>query len=724
MSESLKEQLEEVLDRWTVRDDGSRAELYGNEAQRIQRWDRLSWLLILSGVVPLAYQNFILLPLWIAGGLAVFFAFRRGTELSKKQADRGVVLAAFAGALYGFGTSELMWGFTILIAGIMLVLMLKSGMKNEVQYIYLLAFVLFIVFAHLTLEYTFLLGLAAITISGLLVMLRYNFPDQVAPGQYVMVITRLARPLALAVAVAAPIFVVMPRVPVSTLTVKKAPSTPGLAEEIEFGDMGPTLSSGRLFMTVRAKEGRRWRGIVLDTYTGRGWKRLARLPASRTAPIGQRILLNEKMTPEKAGDMLEQEFILEPTACEYFLAAQFPVAIETDFGEVRVDTGYTVSRPYPSEAKRIRYVVWSSPDVPHEAIAQIKSHYLRLPDSLPQRVRAEAKRLTQGAATDAQRAAMIENHLVDNFTYTLDTRTPEGRDAVDYFLFDEKEGHCEYFAAAMAVMLRSLGIPSRVVTGFNQGTYDAVAGTYSVLELNAHAWVEAFVEGENGEKRWIEYDPTTGNGRPEEAQSLAARLGLDQIELYKKLAGTLNWLDFEWQRYVVSFSTSMQWEVIQKLSRAYDSFEIALRVWWKTRRRGQVLFHPATLAGFVILVIVFRRPLGRLLRWIRARGGRVLDRGRSFLEDWLATWRRSGPPPEERFYRDLLGVLKRRGIQKPAWETPLELATRLAASHPALHEPVMNITDILYQVKYRGRSLDAAMKKVLQEALDRIALAP
>jgi hypothetical protein len=137
-----------------------------------------------------------------------------------------------------------------------------------------------------------------------------------------------------------------------------------------------------------------------------------------------------------------------------------------------------------------------------------------------------------------------------------------------------------------------------------------------------------------------------------------------------------------------------------------------------------VLFHPATLALVVIFVILFRRPLARILRWIRARLGRLMDRGRSFLEDLFSGWGRARPPAEERFYRDLLGVLGRRGIQKPSWETPLELATRLAGTHPGLHEPVLSITHVLYQVKYRGRELDHRMKRTLQEALDRIALAP
>ena len=131
--------------------------------------------------------------------------------------------------------------------------------------------------------------------------------------------------------------------------------------------------------------------------------------------------------------------------------------------------------------------------------------YLQLPDELPDRVRRLAERITATAPSAYDKVKAIEGWLADNYRYRIDSPVPpEGQDAVDHFLFDTDVGFCEQFASATAIMLRSLGIPARVVVGFTPGNRSAFTGYYEVNASDAHMWVEVWFDRYG----WYEFDPT------------------------------------------------------------------------------------------------------------------------------------------------------------------------------------------------------------------------
>src|ERR1019366_5904852 len=113
-----------------------------------------------------------------------------------------------------------------------------------------------------------------------------------------------------------------------------------------------------------------------------------------------------------------------------------------------------------------------------------------------------------------------ESYLRKNFSYTLELPKTDMRDPIANFLFRRKKGHCEYFASAMAVMLRTIGIPSRVTTGFAGGVYNPISGWYVVRASDAHSWVEAYLP----RLGWTTFDPTPPDPNPPQL-SLASRLG-------------------------------------------------------------------------------------------------------------------------------------------------------------------------------------------------------
>jgi hypothetical protein len=143
---------------------------------------------------------------------------------------------------------------------------------------------------------------------------------------------------------------------------------------------------------------------------------------------------------------------------------------------------------------------------PTEYPPEIAALYLQVPEGLPGRVRDLAAQIVAGVDNPYDRAVRLQDYLRANYVYTLDVPPPaEGRDAVDYFLFEAPGGFCSYYASALAVMLRTQGVAARVATGYAMGEYDRARRAYRVPASAAHAWVEVYFPGYG----WVEFEPTS-----------------------------------------------------------------------------------------------------------------------------------------------------------------------------------------------------------------------
>jgi hypothetical protein len=138
--------------------------------------------------------------------------------------------------------------------------------------------------------------------------------------------------------------------------------------------------------------------------------------------------------------------------------------------------------------------------------AWVRERYLALPARVPERVLSLADELTAAEATPYDQARAIERYL-RTFTYTLDLPAPPpDREVADLFLFDLKQGYCDYYATTMAVLARAAGLPARLVAGYTSGTYDGANERYVVTAADAHSWVDIYFPGYG----WIEFEPTAG----------------------------------------------------------------------------------------------------------------------------------------------------------------------------------------------------------------------
>jgi transglutaminase-like putative cysteine protease len=285
-------------------------------------------------------------------------------------------------------------------------------------------------------------------------------------------------------------------------------------------DEPPPLPEGLLppgLETGRAVPRHYWRGMAFDSYTGRGWTATVELrqpleghlPA--ISPPSYREVSQHYEFAVPHGDTLyamnAPVWADQPVDALWQTAPGSPsregASVEMDHGGdlaglASETMSYTVvSRlPEPS-ATELRAVT------PRHVVGS-GERYLQLPDTVPERVVDLAREVVGPGASRFDRARLLEGYLRE-FPYSLDVdRPPEGRDVADYFLFDVREGYCDYYATAFVVMARTVGIPARLASGYVGGTYDQAAGAYLVREYDGHSWPEVYF----AEWGWIGFEPT------------------------------------------------------------------------------------------------------------------------------------------------------------------------------------------------------------------------
>ena len=193
------------------------------------------------------------------------------------------------------------------------------------------------------------------------------------------------------------------------------------------------------------------------------------------------------------------------------------LSVRTNRGSVKSGVTYQITSSVSfAEAQDLRlagleYPTWAL------------DRYTQLPTDFPQRIGVLARAVTAGAETPYDKAKAVEEHLKNNFQYNLKIEPPPyNADGVAYFLFTQKEGYSEYFASAMTVMLRSIGMPARLVTGYSLGDKLPDSNVYMVTDRHSHAWVEVYFPRYG----WIPFEPTAGRTIPKTVMSTPG-LGLE-----------------------------------------------------------------------------------------------------------------------------------------------------------------------------------------------------
>jgi len=492
---------------------------------------------------------------------------------------------------------------------------------------------------------------------------------------------------------------------------------PGFSNHVKLGEIGEFKTSSRTMMHIvinystEPAAGLKWRGGALVKFDGKNWSNPR--PERTGITMGEHGHINLVASPlPRNGRHISYTVELDGLETDALFFAGIPE--EVDMRNFKANpAAYALYRsetdsfhlghpPQPG----FRYEAYSLIEVPPEAGPAVfpppsmgrleREPNLQLPPLDP-RVARLAQTMTAGTFTDPERARAIERHLRTDYGYTLELPPNEVEHPLENFLFVRKKGHCEYFASAMVVLLRTLGVPSRMATGFQSGVYNPITDLWLIRASDAHSWVEAWLPG----RGWTTFDPT-----PPDPNGLNLSLAT-RLNLYLDAAETF------WQQWVVSYDPGRQGSLADKLQqgagrlgiRWFDSLSGAESTWTENVRTWGKRYGIGILAFSLLGGLLWRGgpPLIRALR-IRRRVDQV-RRGHASVAD--ATL----------LYQRMLQILKRRGFQKPAWFTPAEFAASLPRT--AMGERVAEFTITYNALRFGGRTEVATQLSALLDELER-----
>ena len=505
------------------------------------------------------------------------------------------------------------------------------------------------------------------------------------------------------VVLALPFFLIAPRTRANALTRggNGLAGIIGFSDRVRLGDIGRLKSSDEIVMHVRLEangaplsKDLRWRGVALDGFTGREWIKSG--AAQRFEKKESEGGIFQVGTTPDLRRLVAQTFFVEPLDTPVLFGLPRIVAVQGRLPFVRVDSeGSIQSRSHDQE--RAVYKVYSDTLTPDPSVLRTDglnyyvsaARYLALPDNLDPRIKATTRDAIAraGARNGYDAARAVETYLRDNYGYTLDLKAG-GQDPLADFLFNVKEGHCEYFSTAMAVMLRTQGIATRVVNGFLPGQFNEAADAFTVRQSDAHSWVEVYFPETNS---WVTFDPTPAAGRtPKVHTGLAA-----QLSKYSEA------LELMWFQYVISYDKQEQRSLaVSWQNRLLDLRRSSAVKFDQARRALPSAIRPLLLglialgAGIMIVALALR---------IRRQGWR---RG-------LKVWGFRTAPESSRvdFYERLIALLEKRGAKRPPHQTPLEFASLVGMNE------ALAITQAYNRVRYGAEKLSASERKRIEEML-------
>jgi protein-glutamine gamma-glutamyltransferase len=487
------------------------------------------------------------------------------------------------------------------------------------------------------------------------------------------------------VVLALPFFLIAPRTRGNALTGSGngLAGIIGFSDRVRLGDIGRLKTSDEIVMHVRlenngalSSKDLRWRGVALDEFTGREW--IKSLAAQRFEKKESDSGLFQVGTTEDLRRLSAQTFFVEPLDTPVLFGLPRIVALQGRLPFVRVDAeGSIQSRPHDQE--RAVYKVYSDTVTPDPSVLRTDrlnyyvsaARYLALPDNLDPRIRVTTTDVIAraGARNGYDAARAVESHLRDNYGYTLDLKAG-GPDPLADFLFNVREGHCEYFSTAMAVMLRTQGIATRVVNGFLPGQFNEAADAFTVRQSDAHSWVEVYFPETNS---WVTFDPTPPAGRtPRVRTGLAA-----QLSKYSEA------LDLMWFQYVIGYDKQEQRSLAGSFqNRLFEWRRNAASTWNRASSGAPSLVRPLVLAAGLLAILLFALVAIRVSRQGFGPG----------LLVWKKRAKREGSAVA--FYEQLIRLLEKRGLKRQPYQTPLEFAAGLAIPE------AMHVTEVYNRVRF------------------------
>jgi transglutaminase-like putative cysteine protease len=506
------------------------------------------------------------------------------------------------------------------------------------------------------------------------------------------------------------IFFLLPRISPRFMSAYSPTSdvSTGFSDRVQLGRIGQIQQSSAVVMHIEIENDLqgaydlKWRGVSLSTFDGRAWTNSYDQVQLRPAPDGTYWLapLSPTRDATAAGAATERTIrysvLMEPLGTNVFFLADRPQRLKGNFRQVSMDSGgavYNLDADHPIN----RYEGGSQLVEPDSDYLRLAPNfvprekdiepYLQLP-RLDPRIPQLAEEIAATATDNYDKAVAVEQYLSTHFAYTLELPANQPEDPLGYFLFVRKKGHCEYFASSMAVMLRSLHIPSRIVTGFRGGEFNDLTGQYVIRASDAHSWVEAYFPGSG----WVSFDPTPAGIPP-------AKTGWSRMQLY------IDALASFWREWIINYDVSHQRALGKNAASNSRHFLDETLRWIEsqhrallrsaTREYAHFTSSPAQWLGRIVALaalLIFLLNLGPMIGALRARALRKYPE-RAPRES-AALW-----------YDHMVNRMARRGWRKLPSQTPLDFVAAIQES--ALQKKVARFTSAYESARF-GQSVEDA----------------
>lgn len=400
------------------------------------------------------------------------------------------------------------------------------------------------------------------------------------------------------------IFPIMPRTQLPLWNFLNPPitRTTGYSDTVEPGSQSSITESRSLAfraeMPRQAQSQLYWRGTVFNRTDGNRWTRISQIPAELA---------------ELTGQTVRQVIYPEPSSIRTLIALDRPAALSLQRVTRSPDGVFELSR---SGGGRLSYTVDSQSN---GIIAQRnpinRQFYLQLPDQLSPRVKELASLITRSGKDDPAKVEFLENYFrTGGFRYsTRDLAT--GDRALEQFLFEKKQGHCEFFSSSFALLLRAAGVPCRLVGGYLGGEYNELGGYYLVTDDKAHVWVEAFIEGSG----WVRIDPSGFAANAGEVWTAPKSRSYMQ-----RLTLVLDSFNYVWNRSVISYDFEQQMTIARNVGSRLQGISPSEMI----RRFVPYLAAGLLIAGLLLTarrVSLFRPREQRILRRFLRTVGREFN---------------------------------------------------------------------------------------------------
>jgi transglutaminase-like putative cysteine protease len=621
-------------------------------------------------VIGASVPHWSMLPLWIPALLLASIAWRIAARrvqlpLPNRAARIALALTAFGAILLEYRTINGLTAGSALLVVMVSLKYLESHTQRDQLVLMLISY--FLVFAGLLYQDSALSGIYLIvfvwmTTVGLMQLGRRGdlLHTRVTAGVS-------GRYLLQAVPIMLVLFVLFPRLPgpLWSGANNAAAGTTGLSDSMAPGDITNLGLSDVIAFRVEFPDGAPaaqdlyWRGPVLSVFDGRTWTRRAGMWGDVSDSLSF------------AGDPVRYSVSLEPGGRRWAFALEMPaqwstmrrrnLAMRSDYQLVAFGAE-TING-------RLNYEVTSYTDfLANERLNEAQRDvYLRLPDGFNPRTQALMQTLqSESNSPEALIARTLEEFSTGEYFYTL---TPQalGRDTIDDFVFETKEGFCEHYASAFTVMMRFAGIPARVVTGYQGGELNPYAEYYIVRESNAHAWSEVWLE----DRGWVRVDPVAavaperislGLGEDPSSANANGVAALANLGWARQLSLAWDAVDTVWNEWIIGYGPALQRSLIEWLGLG--------RLRWTEM---------LTLSISGALAIVFSTALA--LAW-RARSRERVDLAARLFAAFVKRARRAGVP------------------ERASTEPPAAYETRACARLPAYAEEIRAIVHCYLQARY------------------------